>query len=99
MLTGRECPPRSQQHAAVDQRQREERMFDLDEREVLALVTHSHSIVAGGFELMSYTTRLMPRTSFVMREEIARQHVVRNAEPVGRHPVDAATARTATVYS
>ncbi len=28
---------------------------------------HSHSIVAGGFPLMSYTTRLMPRTSLMMR--------------------------------
>ena len=30
---------------------------------------HSHSIVAGGLELMSSTTRLTPRTSFVMRLE------------------------------
>ncbi len=31
---------------------------------------HSHSIVAGGLELMSKTTRLTPRTSLVMRLEI-----------------------------
>ena len=31
---------------------------------------HSHSIVDGGFELMSYTTRLMPFTSFTMRDEM-----------------------------
>ena len=31
---------------------------------------HSHSIVAGGFELMSYTTRLTPATSLTMRDEI-----------------------------
>src|SRR5690606_40696640 len=28
---------------------------------------HSHSIVAGGLPEMSYTTRLMPRTSLMMR--------------------------------
>lgn len=31
---------------------------------------HSHSIVLGGFELTSYTTRLTPRTEFVIRVEI-----------------------------
>ena len=31
---------------------------------------YSHSIVAGGFELMSYTTRLTPGTSFTIRDEI-----------------------------
>ncbi len=30
---------------------------------------YSHSIVAGGFDETSYTTRLMPRTSLMMREE------------------------------
>jgi hypothetical protein len=28
---------------------------------------HSHSIVPGGFEVMSYTTRLTPFTSLMMR--------------------------------
>jgi len=31
------------------------------------LQTHSHSMVAGGLPEMSYTTRLMPRTSLMMR--------------------------------
>ncbi len=31
---------------------------------------HSHSIVAGGFELISYATRFTPSTSFKMRDEI-----------------------------
>jgi len=30
---------------------------------------HSHSIVAGGLLLTSYTTRLSPRTSLMMRED------------------------------
>ena len=35
-----------------------------------AALRYSHSIVAGGLELMSSTTRLTPRTSLVMRLEI-----------------------------
>ncbi len=31
---------------------------------------YSHSIVAGGFELMSYTTRFTPFTSLITRVEI-----------------------------
>jgi hypothetical protein len=31
---------------------------------------HSHSIVAGGFDEMSYTTRLIPRTSLITRVDI-----------------------------
>ena len=50
---------------------------------------YSHSIVAGGFELMSYTTRLMPRTSLTMRDEIGAEQVVRQPRPVGRHAVAA----------
>src|SRR5262249_61742142 len=33
-------------------------------------LTHSHSIVAGGFDEMSYTTRFTPWTSLVMRLEM-----------------------------
>lgn len=34
------------------------------------LISYSHSIVAGGFEVTSRTTRFTPLTSFVMRVEI-----------------------------
>ena len=34
------------------------------------MANHSHSIVPGGFDVMSYTTRLIPRTSFTIRFEI-----------------------------
>lgn len=34
------------------------------------LLRHSHSMVAGGFDVTSSTTRLTSRTSFVMRFEI-----------------------------
>ena len=33
---------------------------------------YSHSIVDGGFEEMSYTTRLTPLTSLTMREELMK---------------------------
>ncbi|SVA92192.1 uncharacterized protein METZ01_LOCUS145046, partial [marine metagenome] len=33
-------------------------------------VLYSHSIVDGGFEVMSYTTRLTPFTSFTILDEI-----------------------------
>ena len=31
---------------------------------------YSHSIVLGGFELISYTTRLTPFTSLIIREDM-----------------------------
>lgn len=33
-------------------------------------VSYSHSIVAGGLDVMSYTTRLTPSTSLMMRLEV-----------------------------
>ncbi len=41
----------------------------LFERSARGRPTHSHSIVAGGFPLMSYTTRDTPRTSLMIRFE------------------------------
>ena len=35
----------------------------------LNYISYSHSIVPGGLEEMSYTTRFTPRTSLMMREE------------------------------
>lgn len=34
------------------------------------VLDYSHSMVAGGFEVMSYATRLMPGTSATMRPEM-----------------------------
>src|SRR5439155_4423181 len=34
---------------------------------LLRLIAHSHSIVPGGFDVMSYTTRFTAGTSFTMR--------------------------------
>jgi hypothetical protein len=49
--------------------------------------SHSHSIVAGGLPLMSYTTRLMPRTSLMMRLLTLPQQAVGQLGPVRGHEV------------
>src|SRR3990170_2216494 len=62
-------------------------------------IFHSHSMVPGGFEEMSYTTRLIPFTSLMIREEI------RCSTSYGRRTQSAVipswlwTARTATTFS
>lgn len=48
-------------------------------------LAYSHSIVAGGFDVMSYTTRLTLSTSLTMRTLI---FVPRDAHPVGCHAID-----------
>src|SRR5215218_1233148 len=60
---------------------------------------HSHSIVLGGFDEMSYTTRFTPRTSLVIREETrARKSCGRRAQSAVIPSVDV-TARSTTVFS
>src|SRR5262245_49306071 len=60
---------------------------------------HCHSIVTGGFELMSYTTRLMPRTSFTMRDEMLASTEYGSRAQSAVMPSLLSTARIATVYS
>ena len=48
---------------------------------------YSHSIVAGGFELMSYTTRFTPFTSLMIRVEIRASTSYGRWRPVGGHEV------------
>ena len=60
---------------------------------------YSHSMVDGGFELMSNTTRLMPLTSFTIRDEIdARRSCGRRAQSAVI-PSLLSTALIAIVYS
>jgi hypothetical protein len=60
---------------------------------------HSHSIVAGGFDETSYTTRLMARTSLMTRDEIlARSSCGSLAQSPVMPSVDS-TARMAQVAS
>ena len=52
-----------------------------------AVQPYSHSIVPGGFDVMSYTTRLIPRTSLTIRLEIARSTSYGNAaQSAAPHP-------------
>jgi hypothetical protein len=65
----------------------------------LPAATYSHSIVAGGLELMSYTTRLMPRISLMMRFETrARKSFGSRAQSAVIASVDV-TARSVTTFS
>ena len=48
---------------------------------------YSHSMVAGGLDEMSYTTRFTPGTSLTIAAADLAQDVVRELRPVGRHAV------------
>src|SRR5262249_7199531 len=62
-------------------------------------LNHSHSMVAGGFDEMSYTTRLTPRTSLMMRvESRARSSSGRRAQSAVMPSVER-TARMAITLS
>ena len=63
------------------------------------LGVHSHSIVDGGFELMSYTTRFMPCTSLTTREEIVASRSCGRRAQSAVMPSRLSTARNAIVYS
>jgi len=60
---------------------------------------HSHSIVAGGFPEMSYTTRLMPRTSLMMRFETRPSRSCGRCAQCAVMKSWVCTARSATTYS
>src|SRR5690606_23972981 len=76
-------------------------LADRDRRAIflLNLLTYSHSIVPGGFEVMSYTTRLMPRTSLVIRDETRASRSCESRAQSAVMPSDDVTARRATVFS
>jgi len=57
---------------------------------------YSHSIVAGGFELTSYTTRFTPRTSLIIRLLIRPKTSGANANQSAVIPSRLVTARNAT---
>ncbi len=60
---------------------------------------HSHSIVPGGFEVMSYTTRLIPRTSLMIRLLIRPSSSYGSCAQSAVMPSVEVTARTAQVIS
>ena len=60
---------------------------------------YSHSIVAGGLPEMSYTTRLMPRTSLMMRLETLPSNACGNGAQCAVMKSCVCTARSATTHS
>src|SRR5690606_12865097 len=58
---------------------------------------YSHSMVAGGFELMSYTTRLTPGTSLMMRRAMASSTSWGSRAHRASSPSGLTTARTPTM--
>src|SRR3954466_15871523 len=65
----------------------------------LPVLAHSHSMVAGGLELMSYTTRLTPGTSLTIRAEIFPRTSYGSFAPAGGMPSPAVPARIATTFA
>lgn len=60
---------------------------------------YSHSIVAGGLLLTSYVTRLMPRTSLIMRPEVRFSSEYGSSAQSAVMKSVVCTARMATTYS
>ncbi len=65
-------------------------------RHAQTVTPHSHSIVAGGFVLISYTTRLTPLTSFTMRDETRARNASGSLAQSAVIPSVDVTARSAT---
>src|SRR6185437_9477410 len=63
----------------------------------VARLCYSHSMVPGGLDVMSYTTRLMPRTSFTIRVEIALRTSYGSGTQSAVMPSSECTARIAQV--
>src|SRR6185312_9606000 len=64
-----------------------------------SLLSHSHSMVAGGFELTSYTTRFTPSTSLMIRLEMLANTSGGNGNQSAVIPSELVTARRATTLS
>jgi hypothetical protein len=60
---------------------------------------HSHSIVAGGLPEMSYTTRLIPRTSLMIRFDTCPSRSCGRCAQCAVMKSSVCTARSATTYS
>src|SRR5690606_15260732 len=60
---------------------------------------HSHSMVPGGFDVMSYTTRFTPRTSLMIRDETRPRSSYGSGTQSAVMPSSECTARTATTSS
>ncbi len=65
----------------------------------LPIFSHSHSIVPGGLLVMSYVTRLMPRTSFTMRVAVRVRNAMSKGYTSAVMPSTLVTARSAQALS
>jgi len=79
-------------------------MTPLTKYDIVATTRHSHqayshSIVPGGFDVMSYTTRLIPRTSLTIRLEIVRSTSYGSGAQSAVMPSSLSTARIAQVFA
>src|ERR1700735_4161681 len=61
--------------------------------------TYSHSIVPGGFDVTSYTTRLIPRTSLTILLEIVLNTSNGSVAQSAVMPSSVSPARTAQVFA
>ena len=61
--------------------------------------SYSHSMVAGGLDEMSYTTRLIPRTSFTMRDEMVASRSCDRGTQSAVMPSRECTARRASTLA
>src|SRR5690349_8330697 len=95
--------PKSTDHDRCDYHQYRARgtILALIQRTVVASYgdCHSHSIVAGGLELTSYTTRFTPFTSLMIRLEMRPSTSGANGNQSAVIPSRLVTARRATTWS
>src|SRR5208282_1021824 len=66
---------------------------------IVQKASYSHSIVPGGFDVMSYTTRFTPFTSFTIRVEIVFSTSCGSGTQSAVMPSSELTALTAQVYA
>src|SRR5262245_52708569 len=85
--------------AASAERSRRHQSFPGPYALALGPRVYSHSIVAGGFDDTSYTTRLIPRTSLMMRFEMRPSTSCGKKYQSAVMPSVLVTARKATAFS
>jgi len=61
----------------------------------LVVIIYSHSMVPGGLEVISYTTRLIPRTSFIIRLAVLPKNFISKGKKSAVIPSVEVTARSA----
>jgi len=96
-LKGRVTLRMTPQIASLSLRLTADSQNENERRRAKSGLPHSHSIVPGGFDVMSYTTRLIPLTSFTMRLEMVFNTSWGRGTQSAVIPSSECTARTAQV--